>query len=92
MTNNIQIERDGFIGIITINRSEKLNVMTPEMAATLVAAVTGFNTDDTIRCVIITGAGEKAFCAGSDRHAGRLRHGLEFPQSPGLLRCHSCPA
>ena len=40
--------------------------MTPGMADALVAAVEGFNTDDTIRCVILTGAGEKAFCAGSD--------------------------
>ena len=66
MTDNVQIERDGFVGIITINRPEKLNSMTPEMAAALVEAVTGFNTDDAIRCVIITGAGERAFCAGSD--------------------------
>lgn len=66
MSENIQVERDGFVGIITINRPEKLNAMTPEMADALVAAVTGFNTDDTVRCVILTGAGEKAFCAGSD--------------------------
>jgi enoyl-CoA hydratase/carnithine racemase len=66
MSDNIRIERDGFVGIITINRPEKLNAMTPEMADALVAAVNGFNTDDGIRCVILTGAGERAFCAGSD--------------------------
>jgi enoyl-CoA hydratase/carnithine racemase len=66
MSDNIRIERDGFVGIITIDRPEKLNAMTPEMADALVAAVTGFNTDDGIRCVILTGAGERAFCAGSD--------------------------
>jgi enoyl-CoA hydratase/carnithine racemase len=63
---SILVERDNAIGIITINRPEKLNAMTPDMAAALVAAVNDFNADDTIRCVIITGAGEKAFCAGSD--------------------------
>lgn len=63
---SILVERDGYVGIITINRPEKLNAMTPEMAAALVEAVTGFNTDDAIRCVILTGAGERAFCAGSD--------------------------
>jgi enoyl-CoA hydratase/carnithine racemase len=63
---SILVERDNAIGIITINRPEKLNAMTPEMAAALVAAVEDFNSDDAIRCVIITGAGEKAFCAGSD--------------------------
>ncbi|MBI4921453.1 MAG: enoyl-CoA hydratase/isomerase family protein [Devosia nanyangense] len=66
MSDNIVVERDGYVGVITINRPEKLNAMTPEMAAALVAAVNGFNTDDAVRCVVITGAGEKAFCAGSD--------------------------
>lgn len=66
MSDNILVTRDGFVGTITINRPEKLNAMTPEMAAALVAAVTQFNTDDGIRCVILTGAGEKAFSAGSD--------------------------
>jgi enoyl-CoA hydratase len=63
---SILVEREDAVGIITINRPEKLNAMTPEMAAALVAAVNDFNGDDAIRCVIITGAGEKAFCAGSD--------------------------
>lgn len=66
MSDNILVARDGFVGTITINRQEKLNAMTPEMAAALVAAVTEFNADDDIRCVILTGAGERAFCAGSD--------------------------
>lgn len=63
---SILVEREDAVGIITINRPEKLNAMTPDMAAALVAAVEDFNGDDAIRCVIITGAGEKAFCAGSD--------------------------
>lgn len=66
MSDNILVTRDGMVGVITINRPEKLNAMTPEMAAALVTAVTGFNADDTIRCVVLTGAGEKAFSAGSD--------------------------
>jgi enoyl-CoA hydratase/carnithine racemase len=66
MSENIIVEREGLVGIITINRPEKLNAMTPEMATALVAAVEGFNSDDGIRCVVLTGAGEKAFSAGSD--------------------------
>jgi enoyl-CoA hydratase/carnithine racemase len=66
MSENIIVERDGAVGTITINRPEKLNAMTPAMAATLVAAVENFNDDNEIRCVILTGAGERAFCAGSD--------------------------
>jgi enoyl-CoA hydratase/carnithine racemase len=66
MSDTIIVDREGMVGIITINRPEKLNSMTPEMAAALVAAVNAFNGDDGIRCVILTGAGERAFCAGSD--------------------------
>lgn len=66
MSDNILVSRDGFVGTITINRPEKLNAMTPEMASALVKAVTEFNSDDGIRCVILTGAGERAFSAGSD--------------------------
>ena len=66
MSENITVEREGMVGIITLNRPEKLNAVTPEMAGALVEAVTAFNRDDTIRCVILTGAGERAFCAGSD--------------------------
>ncbi len=66
MSENIIVEREGLVGVITINRPEKLNAMTPEMATALVAAVEGFNSDDGIRCVVLTGAGEKAFSAGSD--------------------------
>lgn len=66
MSDNILVGRDGAVGIITISRPEKLNAMTPEMAEALVAAVGAFNRDDAIRCVVLTGAGEKAFCAGSD--------------------------
>lgn len=66
MTENIIVERAGLVGIITINRPEKLNAMTPEMAGALVAAVEAFNADDDVRCVVLAGAGERAFSAGSD--------------------------
>lgn len=66
MSENILVEREGFTGIITINRPEKLNAMTPEMADALVETVEAFNKDDGVRCVILTGGGGKAFCVGSD--------------------------
>jgi enoyl-CoA hydratase/carnithine racemase len=66
MSENIIVERDGAVGTITINRPEKLNAMTPAMADALVAAVENFNDDNEIRCVILTGDGARAFCAGSD--------------------------
>lgn len=66
MKENIRIEQDGHLLVITLNRPEKLNAVTPEMADTLIETVDRCNKDDSVRCVILTGAGEKAFCAGSD--------------------------
>lgn len=66
MTNDIQFKIDGHIATITLNRPAKLNAVTPEMAEAIVEAVNECNVSATIRCVIITGAGERAFCAGSD--------------------------
>lgn len=66
MTQDIRFEVDGHVAVITLNRPQKLNAVTPEMADAIVAAVGECNDSDTIRCVIVAGAGEKAFCAGSD--------------------------
>lgn len=66
MSEDILFETDGNIAVITLNRPAKLNAMTPDMAAALGNAVAACNEDDAIRCVIVTGAGERAFCAGSD--------------------------
>lgn len=66
MDGDIRIERDGHVALITIDRPAKANSMTPEMAVKLAQVVADCNADDETRCVIITGAGPKAFCAGSD--------------------------
>ncbi|MDH6268718.1 enoyl-CoA hydratase/carnithine racemase [Rhizobium sp. SG_E_25_P2] len=66
MTEDIRFEIEDDIAVITLNRPQKLNAVTPEMADAIVAAVTECNDSDTIRCVIVTGVGERAFCAGSD--------------------------
>jgi enoyl-CoA hydratase/carnithine racemase len=66
MTQDVKFEVDGAVAIITLNRPQKLNAVTPEMADAIVVAVTECNDSNTIRCVILTGAGERAFCAGSD--------------------------
>jgi enoyl-CoA hydratase/carnithine racemase len=54
------------VATITLNRPEELNAMTPAMAATLVAHIREVNARDDVRVLVLTGAGEKAFCAGSD--------------------------
>lgn len=56
---------DGQVGIITINRPKALNALNSEVLKDLEAVVDGVNLDE-IRCLILTGAGEKSFVAGAD--------------------------
>lgn len=64
--NHILFEVRDHIATLILNRPEKLNAVTPEMADALVAHVNDCNARADIRAVVLTGAGEKAFCAGSD--------------------------
>ena len=66
MTDDVTFTIEGAVAVITLNRPQKLNAVTPEMADAVVAAVDACNGSDAIRCVVVTGAGERAFCAGSD--------------------------
>ncbi|MCD0504474.1 enoyl-CoA hydratase/isomerase family protein [Bordetella petrii] len=66
MTTHLNLVRDGHVALIELNRPDKLNAMTPEMADLLTQAVSECNKDDHVRAVVLTGAGPKAFCAGSD--------------------------
>ncbi len=66
MTDELIFTVADHVATITFNRPAKLNALTPAMAAALIAAVSECNTSDAVRCVVVTGAGEKAFSAGSD--------------------------
>ena len=65
-TPNIHVDVDGAVAVVTIARPEKLNAVTPEMSAALERVAAWANDTDDIRVVVLTGAGERAFCAGSD--------------------------
>ena len=66
MSQEILFTHQGHIATITLNRPEKLNAMTKDMTALLEGFVGECNNNNEIRVVILTSAGEKAFCAGSD--------------------------
>lgn len=62
----IQFEPKGDIAIVRINRPEALNAMNTDVISELSKTIDTIGADDSIKVVIITGAGERSFCAGAD--------------------------
>src|SRR6266700_2960992 len=62
----ILAERDERVGIATLNRPKELNALNNQLIGELADALEEFDRDEAIRCIVITGAGEKAFAAGAD--------------------------
>jgi enoyl-CoA hydratase len=65
-TTYILVERDGPVATLTINRPDKLNALNWALIGELATRMEELDRDDAIRCLVITGAGEKAFAAGAD--------------------------
>lgn len=57
---------DYAIGVATLNAEKSLNSLTLDMADALAMQLRDWDADDRIACVVLCGAGEKAFCAGGD--------------------------
>jgi len=66
VTSPIEAMRDDEIATVVLNRPEKLNALTKTMWRALGDAVTALSADDSLRCIIVRGAGEKAFSPGND--------------------------
>ena len=64
-------ENRGPVAWITINRAEARNALSPEVVQGLLQALQRAGEDDTARVVVLTGAGDRAFCAGGDLKAGQ---------------------
>ena len=62
---NVILEKKGKIGLITLDRSQKLNAFSKGMRLQILEALNEVSLDDSIRVCVITGAG-RAFCAGGD--------------------------
>jgi enoyl-CoA hydratase/carnithine racemase len=84
----LQLDRDGNTAIVTLNRPERMNAFTPTMAEEMIAAFDKVDGDDSLRAMIVTGAG-RAFCAGMDLSAEGNVFGLDEsidPASPEMER------
>ena len=65
----ITVRHDESVAIITLNRPERLNAWNPTMARELSEALRAADGDDSVRSIVLTGAG-RAFCAGADLSGG----------------------
>lgn len=76
----VSIDKDSGVAVLTLDRPEKLNAIDLGMAAELASAWREFRFDDSVRALVITGAGERAFSTGIDRGAD-----VPQPNSPYMV-------
>ncbi len=62
----VDVRRDGAIATVVLNRPEKLNALTLRMWRALGEVVDALSAEESLRCIILRGAGEKAFSPGND--------------------------
>lgn len=72
MTDLILVQREADIATVVLNRPEKLNALTKSMWRALGETIESLSADDELRCIVIRGAGDKAFAPGND--IGEFEH------------------
>ena len=63
---NLIVERVDAIAIVRLNRPEKHNALNAQISAELIDCLDALEADDAVRVIVLTGCGDKAFCAGAD--------------------------
>jgi enoyl-CoA hydratase/carnithine racemase len=71
MTDYVLVEQSEGVAILTMNRPDHLNAMNQQLSAELHEAVVRMSADPDVGCIVITGAGHRAFSAGGDIHEQR---------------------
>src|SRR5438094_6003182 len=62
----ILVERDERVGIVTLNRPKELNALRTDLVSEVAIDLEEFDRDEAIGCIVLTGAGDRAFAAGAD--------------------------
>jgi enoyl-CoA hydratase len=71
MADHVLVEKAEGVAILTLNRPEQLNAMNYQLSMELHDAVVRASADDEVGCIVVTGAGNRAFSAGGDIHEQR---------------------
>ena len=85
MSDSVLVECDAGVATVTMNRPDRMNSLTDELMSTLPERLQVLADDPEVRCVVLTGAGERAFSAGADLAASSPREDegvLSTEQSP----------
>ena len=83
MYENLLCETSDGVCRITLNRPSVHNALSPGLIREITTAVEAAGTDESVRVVVITGTGDRAFCSGADLKEGFARRGLANAQSSG---------
>ena len=81
----ITLDIEDGIATLTLNRPEKMNAFTGKMMAEMIAAFDITDADDTVGAVLVTGSGERAFCAGADLSEGAKTFDYEARADSGEI-------
>jgi enoyl-CoA hydratase len=81
----VEVERRGPIRVLTLNRPEARNAVDGATAVAMVGAIEEFTTDQEARVLIVTGAGDAAFCAGADLKRAPELFGHEAVERAGPM-------
>ena len=79
-------ETRGLIRVLTINRPDRMNAISPELSDALIEAFVDAASEPDIRAIVLTAVGERAFCAGADLKARAEADKAGKPYQPLLSR------
>ncbi len=93
----IILERENHVAIVRLNRPEKHNAINLQMSEELHDCLDALESDDDVRAIIVTGVGDRAFCAGADMTqavemmaSGEQRADHGNPVNAALPSCRRC--
>ena len=86
MTEQLLVERRDAVAVLTLNRPDRMNTISGPMLNALSKELVAADADQDVRCIVITGAGPKAFCAGLDLQGASEGNAFGGDEPPADVR------